>query len=137
MAWADRPLGDQVEIGYCAPHGIPLSVFRGRVVYPGEPQWTDDDRRAVYDWLEHEARTCSECRQDLDESMRKENSFAYIAEGVRCHACWAVAVAHAEGEGSKAAKTAGWRYKITKVGGAGGGVVQSGGNGKQAAAAGP
>jgi hypothetical protein len=136
MAWADRTLGDQVEIGYCAPRGIPVTVFRGRVVYPGQPQWTDDDRQAVYDWLEHEARTCTGCGQDLDESMRKENSFAYIAEGVRCHSCWAIAVASAEGEGGKAAKTAGWRYKITKVG-AGGSVIESGGNGQQAAQVGP
>lgn len=114
MPWADRPLGEQVEIDYCAPRGIPLSVFHGRVVYPGDPQWTDDDRQAVYDWLAKEASRCSECGQDLHESMAKENSFAYVAEGVRCHACFAIASAAAKAEGAKLRNTAAWRWKLTR-----------------------
>ena len=57
MAWADRPYYEQAALRYCAP-GIPLSVFLGRVVHPGEPQWIDDDQAAVIDWMVEEARYC-------------------------------------------------------------------------------
>lgn len=116
MPWTDRPLGEQVEIDYCAPRGIPLSVFHGRVVYPGDPQWTDDDRLAVYDWLEKEARTCPGCGQNIDESMAKENSFAYQADALRCHACYAIETARAKAERSKVPATAAWRrWAIRKL----------------------
>jgi hypothetical protein len=116
VPWADRSGGEQVEIGYCAPRGIPLSVFRGRVVYPGDPQWTDDDRQAVYDWLEKEANTCTGCGQSLGESMKKENSFAYRAEGLRCHGCYAIKAAEAKAERGRVPVTAGWRWLVTRLG---------------------
>jgi len=137
MAWPDRPLGEQVEIDYCAPRGIPLSVFRGRVVYPGEPQWTGEDRQAIYDWLAKEVRTCQGCGQDLDESMQKDNAFAYKADGLRCHACYAVHVEAARLVGRKPSPTAGYdRYRITKREAPDGGVVVAATNGSETRAAG-
>jgi hypothetical protein len=138
MAWADRPLGEQVVVDYCAPRGIPLSVFCGRVVYAGDPQWTDDDRQAVYDWLAKQARTCSGCGQNLDESLQKDNAFAYKAAGLRCHACYAVHIEAARLIGGNPSPNAGYdRYRIMKREVPDGSVSDPGSNGSETQPVGP
>ena len=112
MAWADRPPLEQAAINYCAPRGIPLSVFLGRVVYPGDPQWTDDDRDAAFEWLVEQSKRCSDCGQPLDECTAKDNSYAYHAEAVRCHACYAINVEASRLAGGKPSPAAGHRYRV-------------------------
>jgi hypothetical protein len=113
MAWADRTPTERSAIDYCVPHGIPLSVFCGRVVYPGEPQWLDDDRAAVWEW----SSLCSGCRQELSDSMQKANSFAYQAEALRCHGCYAIEAETARLNRDKTGPLAGInRYIVKKVG---------------------
>jgi hypothetical protein len=92
MAWADRPPLEQVALAYCAPRGIPLSVFLGRTVYPGDPAWLEDDTLAALDWDAWERAKCPGCGQPRDESMAHEDDApAYEVEVLRCHACSAAA----------------------------------------------
>ena len=115
MGWADRPPAERAALDYCAPHGIPLSVFLyGRVVYPGDPQWTEDDVHAVFDWQADQANRC-ECGGDLTETMLKENAYAYKAKPLHCHRCRAIhraAVARVKG---KEDPLAGVRWRIDKI----------------------
>lgn len=92
MGWADRPPSEQAALAYCAPQGIPLSVFLGRTVYPGDPAWLPDDTLAALDWQAHEATKCPGCGQPRDECMAHEDDApAYEVEIKRCHACSAAA----------------------------------------------
>jgi hypothetical protein len=54
-------------MAYCGPRGIPLSVFLGRAVGPGEPQWLASDRRAALDFQAYEARRCRNCGTHPDD----------------------------------------------------------------------
>lgn len=96
MAWADRPATEQVALAYCAPRGIPLSVFLGRIVYPGDPQWLEDDAQAAIDWDTFDRSRCPGCGQPRDECMAHEDEApVYEVTMARCHACSA---ASAEGK---------------------------------------
>lgn len=52
--------GFRSHVIYTAEHGIPYSIFQGRVVEPGEPEWLPDDRDVVDLYLEM-IRTRFEC----------------------------------------------------------------------------
>ena len=72
------------------PHGIPYSVFCGRVVAPGEPAWLAEDMELALAWQREKDLTCSGCGQPVDESTAAENARAYqVNEGV-CYACAAL-----------------------------------------------
>jgi len=115
MAWTDRSALEQEALRYCAPKGIPLSVFFGRVVYPGDPQWTDDDALAALDWQADQDSRCPECNQPIDEAMKKSNSYAYRAESVRCHGCHAIAAEASRLAGNQVSTHAGTRYRVHLV----------------------
>jgi len=117
MAWADRQPAERAAIDYCAPRGIPYTVFCGRVVGMGEPAWTDDDREAVFEWLHEQSQRCSSCGADLSEALAEENSFGYQAEALWCHGCRAMhrAAIHLSGPGAKENPLAGARYRFTKT----------------------
>ena len=66
-------------------------MFLGRVVAPGEPLWTDEDRGWAMALLEYEADICSWCGQPRSQSMAAENEFRYESQALRCHGCKAVA----------------------------------------------
>jgi hypothetical protein len=115
VAWADRSPVEQAALEYCVPKGIPFTVFWGRVVGHGEPQWTLEDRQAVFDWLSEQAHRCTDCGADLDDSLKVENRWAYEAEALWCHACRAIhraSVALADG---KENPLAGARYRFKKT----------------------
>lgn len=79
---------DWFDLDYCAPRGIPLSVFRGRVVALGESQWSEDDWDAARQWQARENRRCQDCGQDLNETMGPDNFDKWNAEVVgHCDAC--------------------------------------------------
>lgn len=68
-------------------------MFLGRVVEPGEPLWTAEDRDWAVALLTYEADLCPGCGHPRAESMHPGAEFdTYTAEARRCHAC--VAVAH-------------------------------------------
>ena len=67
VAWADRSPLEQAALRYCAPRGIPLSVFlEQRTVYPGQPHWTEDDTLAALDWQAEQDRRCPDCGEHAD-----------------------------------------------------------------------
>lgn len=70
---------------------MPRSVFLGRVVAPGEPLWTAEDRAWSIALLEYEADLCSGCGQPRSQSMDAENEFRFQPTVLVCHGCRAVA----------------------------------------------
>lgn len=75
----------RLEISYCAPRGIPHSVFLGRVVEQGDPQWLDADRDKALWWLIHERMTCQSCGTRPDEW--DDDLHAYSSEPTHCRGC--------------------------------------------------
>jgi hypothetical protein len=91
VAWADRPASEQAALLYCAPRGIPLSVFLGEVVYPGNPQWLPDDTAAALDWLAYERSRCDGCGQQIADTVGKEHFDKWNAEKTgTCDGCRAL-----------------------------------------------
>lgn len=107
---------ERAALGYCASRGIPLSVFLGRVVYPGDPAWLDRDADAVLWW---QANVCSGCGQLLSESMDPANEYKYEAEGLWCFGDRAIhreAVAMAgKNPHQDADPTAGTRFRFVRT----------------------
>lgn len=79
---------ERLALDYCAPRGIPLSVFLGRVVYPGEPQWLPEDTTAALDWHIEQAGRCPGCGHNQATTTSKDPP-DYDVEAVVCHACMA------------------------------------------------
>src|SRR5262245_59814936 len=93
------------ELSYCAPRGIPHSIFTGRLVAPGEPQWLDEDVDLALEW-QAEQTISHHCGQPLDESAGNAEG-QYEIRTVRCWACY---------ESEKAAAAFdGERYGLTFV----------------------
>ncbi len=67
------------------PLGIPYSVFSGRVVAPGKPQWTAQDRDMALSYLAHKAPECPNCRTRADEW--KSDPDAYVVADYECEGC--------------------------------------------------
>jgi hypothetical protein len=84
-------------------------------VYPGDPQWLEEDTRAALEWQSAETGKCNGCGQPLDESTKKENSYAYRAEAIRCHGCYAIHAAESAKAKKPPQETAGERWRLTKV----------------------
>jgi len=80
---------EQAALNYCAPGHVPLSIFLGRVVNPGEPYWLESDQIAALEWQAEQNRRCV-CGEDLDESTAPDAHDAYVVAGIRCHACAAI-----------------------------------------------
>lgn len=66
---------------------MPRSVFLGRVVAPGEPLFTEEDRAWALALAEVEADTCPDCGQPWSEATDPKNEEQYKAELILCHAC--------------------------------------------------
>ena len=73
----------------CVPAGVPLSVFRGRVVADGDPLWTDDDRRWAKAYV-YDRQVRMPCGHYEDEASGPDNSDAFVAVPRVCHRCRAV-----------------------------------------------
>jgi len=68
-------------------------VFLGRVVAPGEPLWTDEDRAYALALLAHDADVCSGCGALRSETTDPAMDGRYRATPIRCFGCEAVAKA--------------------------------------------
>lgn len=77
---------DWAALEYCGPRGVPLSVFLGRVVYPGDPLWEERDTWAAMEWLIQDRSRCSGCGQPRAESQAVEAP-DYEVTVTRCKAC--------------------------------------------------
>jgi predicted Fe-S protein YdhL (DUF1289 family) len=66
---------------------IPPSVFLGRVVAPGEPQWTDEDKLAALEWHARQKMLCPGCGRPRDESFDPSMEDHYEVTVLRCHSC--------------------------------------------------
>lgn len=96
---------------------MPRSLFLGRPVpAPGEPLWLEDDRSWALALLELEADVCPSCGHPTSESHDPGAEGAYVAEAVRCWACYAAETRAAEW--SEAAEerrhTAGVRFQTRR-----------------------
>lgn len=79
---------ERAALRYCAPLGIPLSVFLGRVINPGEPDWLPKDSQAAVWW---KTRFCTGCGNLIDECWADEEvAPEYDTDVIRCWACEAV-----------------------------------------------
>jgi hypothetical protein len=88
----DLSLEERMALAYCAPRGIALSVFLGRVVGHGDQQWTSRDAQAAVLWEIEQKSRCSGCGQPRDECMGPEaddDAPEYEVTGTRCWACQA------------------------------------------------
>jgi hypothetical protein len=65
----------------------------GRVIRSeSEPEWSDDDRAAVFALIAWEADLCPGCHQPLAETTGADNEDQFAAGlAVRCHYCTAAA----------------------------------------------
>lgn len=109
----DRSPLEQAQLNYCAPRGVPLSVFQGRVVYPGEPQWLEADMLAALEWQAEQAGKCSGCGQNLDGTTGKANFDKWNAEAITCDACRAISrTAHVAAGRDDLDPLAGKRYRV-------------------------
>lgn len=129
MGWADRTPVERAALRYCAPHGIPLSVFLGRVIYPGDQQWLEDDTQAAFDWMVYDASRCPGCGNDREEALAKENSFGYRVEVLWCHGCRAihradVRFANEAGQKAQESPLAGAVHRFTHTPGDDGGDIE-------------
>ncbi|MGA5629794.1 hypothetical protein ACPCTH_33500 [Streptomyces cellulosae] len=81
-------------MAYCAPHGIPYSVFMGRQVKPGQAEWTEEDTALAVEWQRMQDEKCRGCGQPVTESL--DDAGGYETELVRCFACQALEERRAE-----------------------------------------
>lgn len=67
-------------MAYCAPRGIPLSVFLC---------WSEDDQHAALGWQTHEARRCASCGTHPEEWDERQGGdrHAYHGEHYQCPGC--------------------------------------------------
>lgn len=70
---------------YCGEHGIPRSVFLGRVVGPDEPLWLPADVESALRYQTEQDALCPGCRQPRRESF--DTSHRYAAELHICQGC--------------------------------------------------
>jgi hypothetical protein len=84
-----------LELDFCCPRGIPLSVFRGAPSVPGKPVWTDDDRLWALAW-EYDAQSKLACGCYPDETTGIDNDDAFRAIPLTCHRHKAITDAQAQ-----------------------------------------
>lgn len=75
----------RARIRYACERGIPFSVYSGRVVADGEPDWLPEDRDVVAVWQAEEALRCSDC--GTYEWEWEDDEFAYLPDHWTCLGC--------------------------------------------------
>lgn len=76
----------------CVPAGVPLSIFRGRIVRSGEPRWFEDDRRWALAW-QYDKDVRLPCGCHPEEASGVENVDTWSAIPRVCHRHAAIAEA--------------------------------------------
>jgi len=81
-----------------------------RVVYPGDPMWTEDDTQAAFDWQAHQNGLCDGCGQDTDDTFGPDHEEKWNAElSGHCDACRAL---HRAASDEQTPPSVGARYRI-------------------------
>jgi hypothetical protein len=92
---------ERMALDYCAPHGVPLSVFLGRTVYPGEPLWLVRDAEAAMWWQAEQSWRCTECGLDTRQTVGPAHEDKWNAElSGHCDGCRAAERARADLNGN-------------------------------------
>ena len=102
---------ERVALGYCAPHGIPLSVFLGRVIYPGDQIWLERDAQAAVWW----SQLCTVCGHHPDDVFGPDQQDKWNAEmSGHCDTCRALNRADmaARGSDDPVSPVVGARFRI-------------------------
>lgn len=78
-------------MSYCVDHGIPHSVFLGRIQKVNEPYWTDEDQDKVMMFLAWKAELCPQCGTKnsdwVDDKGRLLEEPLYEAVSFKCEGC--------------------------------------------------
>lgn len=82
-------MDEEAVLEFCCTAGIPRSVFLGRVVGPGEPLWTEEDRAAALEWQAYQKSLCPGCKRPRTESFDVAMDDHYDVHAFQCHACYA------------------------------------------------
>lgn len=74
---------------FCFGEGraVPPSVFLGRVVPKGAPDWLPEDRDAALEWSAYQRSLCQGCRRPRHESFDPAMDDQYTVTSLQCHAC--------------------------------------------------
>lgn len=107
---SERSLLEQAVMRYCCPRGIPITRFTEQRV--GVPEWTEADIVTALEWQAEQDRRCGNCGANLDESTKKENTFAYKARAISCHGCRAI---HSAAKALDQEERVVTRYQFTKT----------------------
>lgn len=80
---------EQAVYEFCFGDGrsIPPSVFLGRVVARGMPEWLPEDREAALEWQAYQNSLCPGCRRPRHESFDIAMDDHYDVTALQCHAC--------------------------------------------------
>lgn len=84
MIWTNNDL--RQDLAYTVPKGIPLSVFRGRVVGSEDQQWLDYDREMALAYEAAMADVCRKCGTRGSE-WEKDPYDAYMGQLHVCLGC--------------------------------------------------
>ena len=86
--WLDDPLEVAVR-DFCFGDGrcLPPSIFLGRVVKRGEPEWTTEDRVAALEWAAHQKSLCPGCGGPRVETFDIAMDDHYDVTALQCHKC--------------------------------------------------
>jgi hypothetical protein len=76
------------EFCFGGGRALPLSIFLGRVMPDGQPEWLPEDRLAALEWVVHQRSLCpGGCGQPRSESFAEGNDDLYDVTLIQCHAC--------------------------------------------------
>lgn len=82
-------------MAFCNERGIPHSVFLGRVVGPGEPQWLPEDRAKAIAAVLEKGEVCGRCH--TADWQWEEDPHAFEPVKLNCKGCYVLRKAE-EGE---------------------------------------
>lgn len=83
------PLAAVYEFCFGDGRAVPPSIFLGRVVPKGAPEWLPEDREAALEWQAYQRSLCPGCKRPRHESFDIAMDDHYDVTPLRCNACYA------------------------------------------------
>jgi hypothetical protein len=76
------------EFCFAPGRALPPSIFLGRIVQPGEPEWLDTDTAAALEWQAYQKSLClGGCGRPREESFDIAMDDHYDVTPIACNAC--------------------------------------------------